>query len=74
MSIYCECHFCCSDLQVAGVIWFVFHVLELLRIRFTQQTHVALAIYDEIFAKKMVEIWTSLDLIMVSGSARLLVS
>ena len=32
-----------NNLTYVGVSWFVFHVLQLLLIRFTQQTHVAIA-------------------------------
>ena len=52
-----------SNLMFVGVIWFVFHVLQLIPIRFTKQN--TCCISKRIIYKSRIENWTSLDLVMI---------
>ena len=46
--IYLQLHFA---LRYVGVIWFVFHVIQLLLIIFTQQNLLHMEIYNEVSTK-----------------------
>ena len=68
--------YCYGAISYVGVIWFLFHVHQLLPIRFTQQneTSVAFANLRRNICKKRIGNRTSHALVMVIGSACLLIS
>ena len=73
--VSCEVHTGVSErrasaLRYVGVMWFLFHVLQLLLIRFTQQLALDLQIYNE----TSVKIAPPLILLTVIGSACLWIS
>ena len=61
-------------IRYVGGIWFFFHVLQLLSIKFTHKSSVDYQIFDETFAKKQIENQTYHGLITIIIIARLLIS
>ena len=64
-------HIFCFHVRYVGAIWFIFHVLQLLPIRSTQQNLCYINNPTLKHMQKPIEYWTSHDLVMVIGSVHM---